>query len=42
MAELDELAKTQAQGKAKKKGDMKGAVEGTEAIREWVSFLCLR
>ncbi len=37
MGELDELAK-QAGQKDKKKADMKGAVEGTEAIREWVSF----
>ena len=35
MGQLDDLAK--AAGAKKKKGDMKGAVEGTEAIREWVS-----
>ena len=37
MSELDELAKTAGQ-QNKKKADMKGAVEGTEAIREWVSL----
>ena len=36
MSELDGLAK-EVGGKKKKGGDMKGAVEGTEAIREWVS-----
>ena len=36
MSELDDMEKL-AGGK-KKKGDMKGAVEGTEAIREWVSM----
>ena len=35
MGQLDDLAKVA--GAKKKKGDMKGAVEGTEAIREWVS-----
>ena len=38
MGELDELAKKAGQSDKKKGGDMKGAVEGTEAIREWVSF----
>jgi hypothetical protein len=33
MGQLDDLAKVA--GAKKKKGDMKGAVEGTEAIREW-------
>ena len=37
MQELDTLAKNADTRKKKKKGDMKGAVEGTEAIREWVS-----
>ena len=37
MQELDSLAKNADTRKKKKGGDMKGAVEGTEAIREWVS-----
>ena len=37
MQELDTLAKNADTRKKKGKGDMKGAVEGTEAIREWVS-----
>ena len=35
MAELDQLEKNAVTGKKKKKGDMKGAVDGTEAIRKW-------
>ena len=37
MQELDTLAKNADTRKKKGKGDMAGAVEGTEAIREWVS-----
>jgi hypothetical protein len=35
MQELDTLAKNADTRKKKGKGDMAGAVEGTEAIREW-------
>lgn len=35
MTELDDLGKKFAKSK---KGDMGSAVEGTEAIREWVSM----
>ena len=42
MSELDGLAK-EVGGKKKKGGDMKGAVEGTEAIRQWVSIeICVQ
>ena len=37
MSELDEIVKKQQKGKKKKGGDMKGAVEGAEEIRLWVS-----
>lgn len=38
MSELDEIVKKANKGKkGKKGGDMKGAVEGTEEIRSWVS-----
>ena len=37
MSELDEIVKKNQKGKSKKGGDMKGAVEGTEEIRSWVS-----
>ena len=38
MADLDKLEKQASEGKkGKGKADMKGAVDGTEAIRKWVS-----
>jgi len=37
MGELDDIEKMS--GVKKKGGDMKGAQEGAEAIREWVSII---
>ena len=40
--ELDDLVKKQSKKPAKRGGDLKDAMSGTEQIREWVSPLDIR